>query len=141
MDIALIRELFANCIQASKHLGTDAGVLARRARVAGTARRRRRCLHRLEPRLGHLEFLPALPKAWADGHVKGLRARGNVEVDVAWARGRATQAELRPKLSGEFALRAPKGQRIARLTRNGRAVPLAARLRLDAGSRYTVEFA
>ena len=88
-----------------------------------------------------IEFLPALPKAWPDGHVKGLRARGNVEVDVAWARGRATQAELRPKLPGEFALRAPKGQRIARLARNGRAVPLAARLRLDAGSRYTVEFA
>jgi alpha-L-fucosidase 2 len=79
---------------------------------------------------GGIDFLPALPKAWPDGHVKGLRARGNVEVDITWKSGRATHAELRPKRSGEFVLRAPKGQKV---------LP-ADRVKLKAGERFTVKF-
>lgn len=36
---------------------------------------------------GYIHLLPALPDAWPDGEVKGLKARGNYTVDVKWAAG------------------------------------------------------
>ena len=47
-----------------------------------------------------ISLLPALPKAWPSGRVTGLRARGGVEVDIAWRDGRLTYAELR-RVSGD----------------------------------------
>lgn len=34
---------------------------------------------------GRVEFLPALPEAWSDGHVDGLKARGNFTIGETWS--------------------------------------------------------
>jgi alpha-L-fucosidase 2 len=38
--------------------------------------------------------LPALPKAWANGSFRGLRARGNITVDAEWREGQLVKAVL-----------------------------------------------
>lgn len=49
----------------------------------------------LQSHEGFLRILPALPKEWANGEIKGLKARGNIEVDIYWEESKLTKLVLK----------------------------------------------
>jgi len=52
----------------------------------------------LQSYAGELHLLPAIPKSWPSGEVKGLCARGGFVVDIAWNNEKLTTAAVHSKL-------------------------------------------
>lgn len=54
-----------------------------------------------------VEILPACSPEWTEGSLKGLRARGGLEIDLAWKDGTLTALEIR-----DVAVEAPKARKV-----------------------------
>ena len=59
----------------------------------------------LQSQRGCLDILPALPKAWPDGRVSGLRARGGFVIDIEWKTGQATRVVVKSLLGNTLKIR------------------------------------
>lgn len=95
----------------------------------------------LQSHLDRIRLLPALPKAWAEGRVSGLRARGGFTFDLEWKRGRLTQATVTSGFGSALRLHAEPPLRV--VGPDGSVVPAKRdggliELPTVAGTTYTI---
>lgn len=65
---------------------------------------------------GCLHLLPALPDALPSGSVKGLRARGGVEIDLQWEGSKLIKVAIKSNLGGRLRIRVPNGLKAVKAT-------------------------
>jgi alpha-L-fucosidase 2 len=98
---------------------------------------------------GEIALLPALPIAWKQGSIRGLRARGGLEVALRWLDGRLVEAEIYALRSGTHTVRVPKGSEVrGLLTKEGNPAPFVRTAELSVcsftaqgGTRYSLDLA
>lgn len=68
---------------------------------------------------GEIRVLPALPRAWPNGRVTGLRAAGGFEIDLSWKNGGVESVTVRSRLGRPLRLRRGETLRTVEPTRRG----------------------
>lgn len=67
----------------------------------------------LQSHSGFIDLLPALPSAWSAGSVKGLKARGNYTVDIAWKDGKIVNYKIHGNKGDKVKVRINGQEKIA----------------------------
>lgn len=71
---------------------------------------------------GYVEYLPVLPKQWAEGHFQGLCVRGGAETSAIWNNNKITMATLKATKDGRFLVKIPSEVSIVML--NGKSIKI-----------------
>lgn len=58
----------------------------------------------MQSHLGFIQLLPALPKAWNEGEIKGLKARGGFEIAINWKNGKLQAGSIKSTNGNECIL-------------------------------------
>ncbi|WP_342563081.1 glycoside hydrolase family 95 protein [Paenibacillus sp. FSL R7-0345] len=66
----------------------------------------------LQSHLGELRLLPALPAAWKDGRISGIRARGGYELELVWQDHALVSASITASRDGECRIVYARGLKI-----------------------------
>jgi alpha-L-fucosidase 2 len=58
----------------------------------------------IQSKVNEITLLPAIPAAWPNGKVSGLRARGGYTVDISWKNAELQEAVIVPDQNGPFSI-------------------------------------
>jgi alpha-L-fucosidase 2 len=112
----------------------------------------------LQSHNGELALLPALPDAWKNGSISGIKARGNFTVAINWKEGKLSKATITSNAGGVCRVSAPHPIKVmevtAKASSGANANPLnssygsppykkneqAKLVSLETPQRYTIEF-
>ena len=78
----------------------------------------------LQSHNNQVELLPALPDAWPDGKVKGLKARGGLTVDMDWVGGKLIKATASSSINQKVKINYKNNVQTI-IFKKGQAIPLA----------------
>ena len=70
----------------------------------------------IQSHAGNINLLPALPKAWPYGKVKGLKARGGYEVDIEWENNELVKAVVYSAKDGPCTITYRGSEKVAELS-------------------------
>jgi alpha-L-fucosidase 2 len=73
-----------------------------------------------------IDLLPALPQAWHQGNVMGLKARGGITVDLCWKEGKLVKTKLTPSFTSATIIKYGDKQLPVRF-KNGKSIVLTAK--------------